>query len=115
LTALESDNPEEGISLLTALESDNPEEGISLLTDLQSENQDEEIQLLTENTDTDLSDDINPQDIPQGDIIETLDDLSIETENVTLDLESPSEEDNQNAMDKLDNLFEEEVKNEQNQ
>lgn len=114
LTDLESDNQDQEISLLTDLESDNQEEEISLLTDLESENPEQEIQFLAENTDTDLSDDINPQDIPQEDILETLDDLSIETENVTLDLESPSEEDNQNAIDELDDLFEDEVKNKQN-
>lgn len=114
LKDLESENQEE-VSLSTDLESENPEEEISLLKDLESENPEQEIQFLTENTDTDLSDDINPQDIPQGDILATLDDLSIETENVTLDLESFSEEDNQNAINELDNLFEDEVKNEQNQ
>lgn len=114
-TPLEFEDREEEVSLLTDLESDHPDEEISSLTDLESDNQEGKIQFLTENTNTDLSDEINPQKIPQEEIIETLRDLSIETENITLDLESPSESENQNTIDELDSLFEDDVKNKQNQ
>ncbi|MBL1209373.1 Ycf66 family protein [Geminocystis sp. GBBB08] len=114
LTDLESDNPDENTDLLTDLESDNPDENTDLLTDLESDNPDENTDLLSKNTD--LSSEINSQNIPSEDIIETLADLTIETkENITVDLESPLKKDNENPIDEFESLFEDEVKNKQNQ
>jgi Ycf66 protein N-terminus len=108
LTDLPLENQEED-SLSTDLPLENQEED-SLSTDLPLENQEKKIEFL-ENIDKDLSAVINSQEIPEEDIIETLADLSIETENSTLDLESPLELENQNFMDELDSIFEDDSKN----
>ncbi len=114
-TSVEISTPETEIIADTPLESDVKEEDTSLLTDLESDDtQEGEIELLPENTDTDLSQEIYPQDIPAQDIIETLTDLPVETENAALE-ELSSEEDNQNPMDELDHPFEDEVKINENQ